>query len=82
MAKVKVYSTSACPYCVMLENWLNENMVEHDHYNVGEDREKAKEMIIKTGQRGVPVIDIDGEVIVGFAKARIEAVLKEKGLLS
>jgi glutaredoxin 3 len=81
MEKIIVYSTKACPYCVLLKNWLDENKIEYEYNDVGVDQEKAKEMMDKTGQMGVPVIDIAGEVIIGFNKGKIESTLKEKGLL-
>lgn len=82
MAKVIVYSTQTCPYCILLKNWLDEKKVEYEYNDVGVNQEKAKEMTDKTGQMGVPVIDIDGVVITGFDQAKIEATLKEKGLLT
>ncbi len=82
MAKVIVYSTQTCPYCILLKNWLDEKKVEYEYNDVGVNQEKAKEMTDKTGQMGVPVIDIDGVVIIGFDQAKIEATLKEKGLLT
>jgi len=77
MTKVIVYSTQSCPYCHMAEDFLKENKVEFEHIDVGQDREKAKEMIKKSGQQGVPVIDIDGKIIIGFDK---EAIKKELNL--
>jgi glutaredoxin 3 len=79
---VTVYSTNTCPYCTMVKDYLKQNNVEYEDVNVGEDQEKAREMVDKSGQMGVPVSDIDGEIIVGFDKAKIESVLKEKGLLN
>ena len=63
---VKVYSTATCPYCVMAKDYFKENGVEFKDVDVGRDREAAKEMIEKSGQMGVPVIDIDGNILVGF----------------
>ena len=63
---VKVYSTKTCPYCVMARDYFKENGVEFEDVDVGRDREAAKEMIEKSGQMGVPVIDIDGNILVGF----------------
>ena len=80
MAKVTVYSTATCPYCVMAKNWLKDKKVEYEDVNVGLNQEKAREMIQKSGQMGVPVLDIDGEVIVGFDRPKIEAALKKKKL--
>lgn len=81
MEKVKVYSTETCPYCVMVKEFLKEKKVEFEDIDVNSDREKAQEMVEKSGQMGVPVIDIDGEMIVGFDKPKIEETLKEKGYL-
>ena len=65
MAKVIVYSTPSCPYCTMVKDFLKENNIEFETYDVSQDQEKGKEMIEKSGQTGVPVIDIDGEIIAG-----------------
>lgn len=75
---VKVYSTPNCPYCHMLKNFLHENKIEFEDINVAEDKEKAQEMIEKSGQMGVPVIDIHGKIIVGFDKDKIRKELKIK----
>jgi glutaredoxin-like YruB-family protein len=75
--KVKVYSTSSCPYCKMLKLFLDENNISYENFDVGEDREKLKEMVEKSGQMGVPVIDIDGKIIVGFDK---DAIRQELGI--
>ncbi|MCM8762491.1 MAG: thioredoxin family protein [Candidatus Omnitrophica bacterium] len=75
MKNVIVYSTSTCPYCRMLKDFLKENNIEFVNYDVGIERDKLEEMIKKSGQMGVPVIDIDGEIIVGFDKVRIKETL-------
>ena len=77
MKKVIVYSTSTCPYCAMAKNFLTENKIPFENIDVGKDREAAKLMIQKSGQMGVPVIDIDGKIIIGFDKS---AITKELGL--
>ncbi len=79
---VTVYSTTSCPFCVMLKDWLKEKKVDFKDYNVGTDQAKAQEMIDKSGQMGVPVSDIGGEIIIGFDKPKLEKVLKEKGLMN
>jgi len=81
MAKVIVYSTSTCPYCVMAKDWLKGKKVEYEDVNVGIDQTRAREMITKSGQMGVPVIDIDGEVIIGFDRPKMETALKNKKLV-
>ena len=73
---VTVYSTAACPYCVLAKNYLDSKGVAYEAVDVGADRAKAEEMIKKSGQMGVPVLDIGGKIIVGFDKAAIDAALK------
>ena len=75
MHNVKVYSTDSCPYCVFAKDFLRENNVPFKDFNVGVDRGAAKEMITKSGQMGVPVIEIDGNMVVGFDKYRIMSLL-------
>ncbi len=76
MAKnVKVYSTSTCPYCTMVKDFLTKNDIAFESIDVGSDPEKGKEMVEKSGQMGVPVIDIEGEIIVGFDKNAITKAL-------
>ena len=72
---VTVYSTPSCPYCNMAKDYFKANNVEYTDYNVGEDQAKAQEMIQKSGQMGVPVIDIDGSIVIGFNKDKINAIL-------
>jgi glutaredoxin-like YruB-family protein len=64
--KVIVYSTPTCPYCVMAKNFFKDNKVEFEDVNVAENQERGQEMVNKSGQMGVPVIDIAGEIVVGF----------------
>ncbi len=79
MAKnVIVYSTTHCPYCVKLKEFLKENNIKYTEYNVEEDKAKANEMVEKSGQMGVPVTDIDGTIIVGFDKQAVAKALKLK----
>ena len=75
---IKVFSTPACPFCVTLKTFLTDHDIEFENINVAEDKEAAKEMIEKSGQMGVPVLDIDGEIVVGFDKKRIIELLKIK----
>ena len=64
--KIEIYSTPTCHFCQMTKEFLTEHNIPFTNYNVAEDLEKRKEMIQKTGQMGVPVIVIDGEIMVGF----------------
>ena len=73
--KVMVYSTPSCPFCSRTKQFLQENNVEFENIDVSTDQQKAQEMVDKSGQMGVPVIDIDGEVIVGFDKDKIKQAL-------
>lgn len=73
---IKVYSTPTCPYCVTLKNFLKENNFQFEDIDVSQNEVAAKEMIDKSGQMGVPVVDIDGEIIVGFDQERIKKLLK------
>jgi glutaredoxin-like YruB-family protein len=70
--KVLVYSTPTCPYCHQLKDYLKEKGVPFTDFDVAADSAKAQEMIDKSGQMGVPVVDIDGKIIVGFDKAAID----------
>lgn len=74
--KVKVYSTPSCPFCVTLKNFLKEHNVEFEDIDVSENESAQKEMIEKSKQMGVPVVDIDGEIIVGFNQEKIKQLLK------
>ena len=75
MKNITIYSTPNCTYCHMTKEFLKEKGIIFIDYDVGSDKEKRKEMIDKSGQMGVPVIDIDGEIMVGFDKSELEAKL-------
>lgn len=75
--KVTVYSTTSCHYCVLLKDFLKLHKVEFEDINVGADRAKAMEMIEKSGQMGVPVIEIDGKITIGFQP---EVIGKQLGI--
>jgi len=72
---VKIYSTTSCPYCVRAKQFLKENNITFDDIDVSANQAAGEEMIRKSGQMGVPVLDIDGEIIVGFDKERIKQAL-------
>jgi glutaredoxin 3 len=67
-----IYTTPTCPYCIMVKNYLTEKNIPFQNIDVSADPEKAREMVQKSGQRAVPVIDIDGNIIVGFDKDQID----------
>ncbi|MEK6867328.1 MAG: glutaredoxin family protein [Nanoarchaeota archaeon] len=78
MSKVIVYSTNSCPWCVKAKDFMKQNKIEYTEHNVAEDPKALQEMEEKSGQRGVPVIDISGTIIVGFDRDAIKAALKLK----
>lgn len=75
MANVKVYSTNSCPWCHKVKEYLRAKKIAFDDINVSEDQQALAEMIDKSGQRGVPVLDIKGKIIVGFDKEEIDEAL-------
>ncbi len=76
MAKtVKVYSTSTCPFCIRAKQFLKDNNISYENLDVSSNEALGEEMVKKSGQMGVPVLDIDGEIIVGFDKERIKKTL-------
>ena len=76
MKSVKVYSTPTCPYCMKVKQFLDESGVEYENIDVSSDQDKVQEMVDKSGQMGVPVIDIDGDIVVGFDKNKISDLLE------
>lgn len=78
MAKVIVYGTQMCPWCHKMTDWLKENDIAFDYVDVGTDREKAVEMVEKSGQMGVPVADVDGEIVTGFDMPKLKKLLHIK----
>ena len=72
---VKIYTTPTCPYCMRAKDFLKENNIKFENIDVSANPDKAQEMVKKTGQMGVPVLDIAGEIIVGFDKEAIKKTL-------
>ena len=80
--KIKLYSTTTCPYCKMEASWLDEQKVNYDEVHVDMNQAEAEEMVKKTGQMGVPVTAVtydngEEEYIVGFDKQHLEAIVKQ-----
>lgn len=73
--KVVIYSTPTCPFCKRAKEYLSRKGISYVEYNVAQDRDKAKEMTQKSGQMAVPVIIIDGEIVVGFNQSRLDELL-------
>lgn len=77
MKKAIIYTTPTCPYCTLAKKFLEKLGVEVEEIDVSRNREKLIEMIVKSGQMGVPVIEINGEIIVGFDVERIKKALQK-----
>ena len=75
MPQVRVFSTQTCPYCVTLKEFLKDKNVSFKDIDVSFDAEAQKEIVEKTGQMGVPVVNIEDKWIVGFDRAKISQLL-------
>lgn len=76
MKNVKIYSTPTCHFCHMAKDYFGENNIEYTEFDVAADAEKRAEMMEKTGQMGVPVIEIGDEFIIGFNESKIKELLE------
>ncbi|PJE77169.1 NrdH-redoxin [Candidatus Uhrbacteria bacterium CG10_big_fil_rev_8_21_14_0_10_48_16] len=75
---VIVYSTPTCPFCKKVKSYLQEHQIEFTDIDVMGDQEQAAEMIKKSGQMGVPVIDVDGEIVIGFDEKKLKELIQPK----
>lgn len=75
MSKVIIYSTPTCIYCRAAKEYFAENNVPYEEKNVAQDRIALQEMVKKSEQMGVPVIDINGTIVIGFDHERIASLL-------
>lgn len=75
MKNVVIYTTPTCVYCKMSKEFFRENNIQYEEKNVATDAAARDLMVQKSGQLGVPVIDIDGEIVVGFDKPRLAELL-------
>jgi glutaredoxin-like YruB-family protein len=78
MKDVKIYTTPSCVYCKMTKEFFAKNNIQYKEYNVAQDAKAREEMISKSGQLGVPVTIIDGELVVGFDQAQLSKLLGVK----
>ena len=76
MAKVKIYSTPTCPFCKAAKEFFKEKGIKFEDIDVSKNEEAAKEAKEKSGAMSVPIIEIDGKIIIGFDKEKIEQALK------
>ena len=73
--KVEIYSTPTCHFCHLAKDWFKEKGVEYVDYDVSVDKDKLSEMMSITGQRGVPVIKIGNDVVIGFNQPMLAQIL-------
>jgi glutaredoxin-like YruB-family protein len=71
-----MYTTPSCTYCRKAKDYFRQNRIPFTEYDVARDQRRAEEMVRKSGQMGVPVIDVNGRVIVGFNQPEIERALR------
>jgi len=72
---IKIYSTPTCHFCHMAKDFFSENNIEYTEFDVAADAEKRAEMMEKTGQMGVPVIEVGDEIVIGFNEAKIKELM-------
>lgn len=73
--KIKIYTTTHCPFCRLAKEFLTQHGFTFEEINVENDEKGFEEMVQKSGQFGVPVIDIDGTIIIGFDRKKLKEVL-------
>lgn len=75
MKRVIIYSTPTCVYCRMAKDFFAQNGIAYTEHNVAADQKALMEMFAKSRQQGVPVIDVDGQIVVGFDKKTLSDLL-------
>lgn len=75
---VKIYSTPTCVYCNTLKEYLNSKKIEFEESDVSKDEKELEKMVAISGQMGVPVVEIDGNIVIGFDRQKIDELLKIK----
>ena len=76
--KIILYSTQECQWCHRTREFFKQNKIKFKDINVDEDKKALEEMVKKSGQEGVPVLDIDGKIIVGYDEEKLRELLKIK----
>ncbi len=77
--RVDIYTSPTCGYCHQAKRFLNERGIQYFEYDVSRDQDAAERIVNLTGQMGVPVLVIDGQVVLGFDRNRIESLLAVAG---
>ncbi|MEK7578120.1 MAG: glutaredoxin domain-containing protein [Patescibacteria group bacterium] len=75
MPKITIYTTPTCAYCKMTKVYFKEHNVQYEERDVSQDAAARDEMIAKSNQMGVPVIDVDGQIVTGFDKAKLQELI-------
>lgn len=78
MTNVTLYSAEWCPWCHMTKDWLTKHKIKYKNIDVDKDPSAAEELVKKSGQTGIPVIDIDGKIVIGFNEPALRKLLKVK----
>jgi glutaredoxin-like YruB-family protein len=81
-SKIMIYSADWCAFCHAAKRYFDSKDIAYTVKDVEEDVAFAQEAVQKSGQMGIPVIDIDGTIIVGFDRPKIDAALQDKSLIS
>jgi glutaredoxin-like YruB-family protein len=81
-AKIIIYSTTWCAFCKTEEQWLNKLGIAYVKKDIEEDKEAYDELMKKNGgvYQGVPVTDVDGDLVLGFDRMKLDSLIKEKGI--
>lgn len=72
---VKIYTTPVCSYCTMAKDFMREKGIAFEEVDVAKDEKARDELVEKSGQLGVPVIDVDGKIVVGFNRGKLAELL-------
>ncbi len=75
MPEVEIYTTPSCSWCAATKQFFREHNVNYTEHDVSQDQQKAQEMVTKSGQMSVPVIDVGGKIVIGFDRPRLEKLL-------
>ena len=78
MKKVKIYTAPGCPFCMVAKDYLKERGIDFEEIDVSKNEKAVQELIEKTGHLGVPILEIDGEIVIGFDKEKIDKILNLK----
>lgn len=76
--RVKVYSTTTCPWCTRVKEYLRSQNIRFTDIDVSKNQSAADAMVAKSGQRGVPQTEINGRMVIGFDKIKIDSLLDIK----